>query len=87
VPGEKGRISVVLRKTELVALGIGHDDDYTLVVVVSFAGGPSPQAGHELDSLADVVDGQVKMNADLPCLRLGNRLEDQPRRGSPRWPR
>jgi len=72
---------VVLHKTELVALGIGHDDDYALLVVVSFVGGPSSQAGNELDSLADVVDGHVNMDADLPCLRLGNRLEDQPRLG------
>jgi hypothetical protein len=75
------RISVVLHKTELVALGIGHDDDYALVVVVSFAGGPSSQADNKLGSLVDVVDGHVKMDADLPCLRLGNRLEDQPRLG------
>ena len=81
VRGKRGRISVVLHKTELVALGIGHDDDYALVVVVPFAGGPSSQAGNELDSLVDVVDGHVKMDADLPCLRLGNRLEDQPRLG------
>src|ERR1700683_1061929 len=79
--GKAGRISVVLHKTELVALGIGHDDDYALVVVVSFVGGPSSQAGNELDSLVDAVDGHVKMDADLPCLRLGNRLEDQPRLG------
>jgi hypothetical protein len=81
VGGKRGRISVVLHKTELVALGIGHDHDYALVVVVSFAGGPSSQDGNELDSLVDVVDGHVKMDADLPCLRLGNRLEDQPRLG------
>jgi hypothetical protein len=79
--GKRGHISVVLHKAELVALGIGHDDDYALVVVVSFVGGPSSQAGNELDSLVDVVDGHVKMDADLPCLRLGNRLEDQPRLG------
>src|ERR1700761_2736601 len=76
--GNRGRVSEVLHKTELVTLGIGHDDDYALVVVVSFVGGPSSQAGNELDSLFDVVDGHVEMDADFPCLRLRNRLEDQP---------
>lgn len=81
VGGKRGRISVVLHKTELVAFGIGHDDDYALVIIVSFAGGSSTQAGNEIDGLVDVVDGHVEMDADLPCLRLGNRLEDQPRLG------
>ena len=81
VRGKRGHVSVVLHKAELVALGIGHDDNYAPVVIVSFAGGPSSQAGNELNSLADIVGGHVKMDADLPCLRLGNRLEDQPRPG------
>jgi hypothetical protein len=64
-----------------VAFGIGHDDNCALVIIVSFAGGSSTQAGNEIDGLADVADGHVDMDADLPCLRLGNRLEDQPRLG------
>jgi hypothetical protein len=76
-----GRRSVVLHQTELVALGIGHDDDCAFVVVMSLAGHLSAQRGHELDGLVDVVDGHVQMDADLPCPRLGNRLEHQPRLG------
>src|SRR5215472_1244550 len=52
--------SVVLHQAELVTLGIGHDDDRTLLIVVSFAGGPSSQGGDELDGLVDVADGDVE---------------------------
>ena len=71
VGGKRGRISVVLHKTELVAFGIGHDDDYALVIIVSFAGGSSTQAGNEIDGLVDVVDGHVEMDAgpSLPSAR------------------
>ena len=85
--GKRGRISVVLHKTELVALGIGHDDDYALVVVVSFVGGPSSQADNELDSLVEVVDGHVKMDADLPAFGSGTGWKTSRGWGSPRWPR
>lgn len=80
MPGPAGW-SVVLHQAELVALGISHDDDRTLVVVVPLAGRPSAQGGDELDCLADVVDGDVEVDADLARLRLGNRLEHQPRLG------
>ena len=75
--GKKGRFSVVLHQTEFVALRIGHDDDCALVVVVSFAGRPSAQAGNELDGPLDIVDGHVNMDADFARLRLGNWLEHQ----------
>jgi hypothetical protein len=76
-----GWLSVVLHHTEFVALGIGHDDDRTLGVVVSFTGEPSSQRGNELDRLLNLVHGDVEMNADLAHLRLGNRLEHQSRLG------
>ena len=58
-----------------MTLGIGHDDDRTLLIVVSFAGGPSSQGGDEFDGLVDIADGDVEMDADLAHLWLGNRLE------------
>lgn len=72
---------VVLHQTEFVAFGIGHDDDRTLVVVVSFAGRSSSEGGNQLDGLVEIVDGDVQMYADLTRLRLGNRLEHQSRQG------
>jgi hypothetical protein len=42
-----------------VTLGIGHDDDRTLLIVVSFTGGPSSQGGDELNGLVEVADGDV----------------------------
>lgn len=73
--------SVVLHQTEFVALGIRHDDDHTLGVVVSFTGELSSQRGNELDGLLDLIDGDIEMNADLAHLRLGNRLKHQSRLG------
>ena len=67
-----------------MALGIGHDDDYALVVVVSFAGVPSCQAGNEFDGLIDVLDGHVTMDADLPCRRLATGWNTSRGWGSPR---
>src|SRR5580700_4406136 len=71
--------SVVLHQTELVSLRVGHDNDDALVVVVSLPREPSAQRGDELDGLAEVVNSDVDMDSDLAHLRLGNRLEHQPR--------
>ena len=58
-----------------MTLGIGHNDDHTLLIVVSFTGGPSSQGGDEPNGLVDVADGDVEMDPDLAHLWLGNRLE------------
>jgi hypothetical protein len=71
--------SVVLDQAELVVFGVGHDDNNPLVVVVSLAGGSSPQGEDTRYGLVDVVHGDVEMSADLTNLRLRNRLEHQPR--------
>lgn len=60
-------------------LGIVHDHDDPLVVVVPLAG---PAATETLDlpaGRADVVDLDIEVDADLCSLRLGHSLERQPR--------
>src|SRR5215831_9741026 len=73
--------SVVLNQAELVVLGIGHNDDGPFVVLVPLAGEASAQRSDDVDCLADVIDRNVQMDTDFACLRLGDRLEYQPRLG------
>lgn len=75
----EGDGSKVLDQAELVVLGIGHDYDDTFFVIVSLAGEPSAQGGGAIDSLVDVLDGDIKVDADLAALRFRNRLEHQAR--------
>jgi hypothetical protein len=60
-----------------VILGINHDDDETLVVIVSLTTEPSAQVCDKFDRLIHVLDGDVEMNTDLPPLRFRDRLEHQ----------
>jgi hypothetical protein len=73
--------SVVLNQAEFVVLGIGHDDDDPFVVLVPLAGEASVQGSDDVDCIADVIDRNVQMDTDFACLRLGDRLEYQPRLG------
>ena len=45
------------------------------------AGEASAQRSDDVDCLADVIDRNVQMDTDFACLRLGDRLEYQPRLG------
>jgi hypothetical protein len=64
-----------------VVFGIGHHDDHPLFVNVSLAREAAAQGGDEVDGLFDVIDRDVYMYTDLAPLRLGNRLEHEPRLG------
>ena len=60
-------------------LRICHHDDDAIVVLVPFASGLPAEDADEFDSLVDVVDGDIEMDANLPHLGFHDRLEDESR--------
>jgi hypothetical protein len=59
-PGRRATtVSVVLDQAKLVVLRIGHHDDRPVFVVVSLAREMAAQGGDEVDTLVNVIDGDV----------------------------
>jgi hypothetical protein len=64
-----------LHDAELVAFGIGEDDNNSLGIFVALSRISATEFNDPSSRGVHIVNGDIQMDADLAGLRLGNRLK------------
>ena len=67
--------SVALHDAELVAFGIGEDDNNSLGTFAALSRISATEFNDPSSRGVHIVNGDIQMDADLAGLRLGNRLK------------